>query len=108
MLDYISPQNITNQLSSLQLSQKYHRRVEREAPQRVGGLLLVTAANGAELAYQVDAEPTGVNTAALVLGTKWNVSNTWLANVNVSLPLIDRGLRSDVVVLFGVDYAFEW
>ncbi len=65
VLDYISPQNITNQLSSLQLSQKYHRRVEREAPQRVGGLLLVTDTNGAELAYQVDAEPTGVNTAAL-------------------------------------------
>ena len=65
VLDYISPQNITRQLSSLQLSQKYHRRVEREAPQRVGGLLLVTDANGEELAYQVEAEPTGVNTAAL-------------------------------------------
>ncbi len=65
VLDYISPQNITNQLSSMQLSQKYHRRVEREAPQRVGGLLLVTDADGVELAYQVDADPTGVNTATL-------------------------------------------
>lgn len=65
VFDYIAPQNITRQLSSLQLSQAYHRRVEREAPQRVGGLLLVTDANGVELAYQVDAEPTGVNTAAL-------------------------------------------
>jgi hypothetical protein len=49
-----------------------------------------------------------VNTAAFVVGTKWNVSDTWLANLNVSIPLTDRGLRSDVVVLFGVDYAFEW
>ncbi|MEY4641705.1 MAG: hypothetical protein RLZZ227_1699 [Pseudomonadota bacterium] len=65
ILDYIAPQNITSQLSSLQLSQAYHRRVEREAPQRVGGLLLVTDASGKEVAYQVDAEPTGVNTAAL-------------------------------------------
>jgi hypothetical protein len=49
-----------------------------------------------------------VNTAAFVVGTKWNVSDTWLANLNVSIPLTDRGLRSDIVVLFGVDYAFEW
>lgn len=48
-----------------------------------------------------------VNTTALVVGTKWNVSDTWLANVNVSIPLSDRGLRSDVLVVFGVDYSFE-
>jgi thiol:disulfide interchange protein len=65
VFDYIAPQNITNQLSSLQLSQKHTRRVEREAPERVGGLLLVTDADGKQLAYQVDAEPTGVNTSAL-------------------------------------------
>ena len=49
-----------------------------------------------------------INTTALVVGTKWNVSDTWLANVNVSIPLSDRGLRSDVLVVFGVDYSFEW
>jgi thiol:disulfide interchange protein len=65
VLDYIAPQNITRQLSSLQLSQKHHRRVEREAPQRVGGLLLVTDASGNEIAYQVDAKPTGVSTSVL-------------------------------------------
>ena len=48
-----------------------------------------------------------INTTALVVGTKWNVSDTWLANVNVSIPLSDRGLRSDVLVVFGVDYSFE-
>jgi hypothetical protein len=49
-----------------------------------------------------------VNTAALVVGTKWNVSDTWLANANISIPLTNRGLRSDVLLVFGVDYAFEW
>lgn len=49
-----------------------------------------------------------VSTSSLVLGTKWNVANTWLANVNVAFPLTDRGLRSDVLVVFGMDYAFEW
>jgi hypothetical protein len=48
-----------------------------------------------------------VNTAAFVVGTKWNMSDLWLANVNVSIPLTNRGLRSGVLVVFGVDYAFE-
>lgn len=46
------------------------------------------------------------NTAALVVGTKWNLTDTWLMNFNVSMPLTNRGLRSDVLVLFGLDYAF--
>jgi hypothetical protein len=49
-----------------------------------------------------------VNTAAFVVGTKWNVSDTWLANANISIPLSSRGLRSDVLLVFGLDYAFEW
>jgi len=48
-----------------------------------------------------------LNTLAFVAGAKWNVSDTWLANVNISVPLTSRGLRSNPVVLFGVDYAFE-
>jgi thiol:disulfide interchange protein len=64
IFDYKAEQNITTQLSSLQLSQTQHRRVEREAPERVGGLLLVTT-NGVETAYQVDAEPAGVDLAAI-------------------------------------------
>lgn len=50
--------------------------------------------------------PESINTTAFVIGTKWNVSDTWLMNFNVSVPLNSRGLRSDVLVLFGVDYAF--
>ena len=42
ILDYTADQQLTTQLSSLQLRQNYHRRVEREVPDRVGGLLLVT------------------------------------------------------------------
>jgi hypothetical protein len=48
-----------------------------------------------------------VNTASFVIGAKWNVSHTWLANFNVAVPLTSRGLRSDVAVVFGFDYAFE-
>lgn len=68
VFDYIAPQNITRQLSSLQLTQKHTRRVEREAPQRIGGLLLVTDQSGAQIAYQVEAEPTGVNASVLGAG----------------------------------------
>lgn len=49
-----------------------------------------------------------VNTASLVVGTKWNVNDTWLANLTVSFPVTDRGLRADAQMLFGVDYAFDW
>jgi hypothetical protein len=48
-----------------------------------------------------------LNTASFVVGTKWNVSDTWLANVNLSLPLTGRGLRSGMLLMFGVDYTFE-
>jgi hypothetical protein len=47
-------------------------------------------------------------TASLVVGTKWNVNATWLANLTVSFPVTDRGLRADAQMLFGVDYAFDW
>ena len=63
ILDYKADQNITTQLSSLQLNQAWHRRVERDVPERVGGLLLVTT-EGREIAYQVDAGPAGVDMAA--------------------------------------------
>jgi hypothetical protein len=49
----------------------------------------------------------GVNIASFVVGTKWNVSDTWLANVNLSLPLTGRGLRAGMLLTFGVDYTFE-
>ena len=41
MVDYIAEQDITSQMSSMQLSQKAHSRALREPPARLGGLLLV-------------------------------------------------------------------
>ncbi len=57
VIDYIAPQEISRQQNSLQLKQKQHRRVAREMPKRVGGLLLVADAGGRQTAYQVEAEP---------------------------------------------------
>jgi thiol:disulfide interchange protein len=65
ILDYISDQEITTQLSSLQLSQRAHSRALREPPQRLGGLLIVEGADGAKVTYEVEAEPGGVTLAAL-------------------------------------------
>ena len=65
VLDYISDQEITTQLSSLQLSQRAHSRALREPPQRLGGLLIVEDADGAKVTYEVEAEPGGVTLAAL-------------------------------------------
>ncbi len=55
VLVYSAPQQITAQQSSLQLKQQQDRRVERRMPERVGGLLLVTEADGVEVSYQVEA-----------------------------------------------------
>jgi thiol:disulfide interchange protein DsbD len=65
ILDYISDQNITTQLSSLQLNQKAHSRALREPPDRMGGLLIVGQADGDVVTYQVEAVPEGVTMAAL-------------------------------------------
>jgi thiol:disulfide interchange protein len=65
VLDYISVQNITTQLSSLQLNQKAHSRALREPPARMGGLLIVAQVNGDVATYQLEAEPEGVTMAAL-------------------------------------------
>jgi thiol:disulfide interchange protein DsbD len=56
IVDYLAPQDITTQLSSLQLSQARHPRPLPTALERVGGLLLVTDASGKQLAYRVDAQ----------------------------------------------------
>jgi hypothetical protein len=47
-----------------------------------------------------------IDTTSLVIGGKWNVGQTWLANLNFAFPLTRRGLRSDVALVFGFDYAF--
>jgi hypothetical protein len=51
-------------------------------------------------------EDTSVSTASAVFGAKWNVTGTWIVAGHVSRPMTERGLRSGVVALIGLDYAF--
>lgn len=60
VFDYVSPQEITYQLSSLQLSQGHHPRLS-EAPEEITGLLLVTDDNGQLISYEIAAVPDGIN-----------------------------------------------
>ena len=52
------------------------------------------------------SEDGSLTTAALVVGAKWNVASTWILAGHTQIPLTDRGLRSGVVTLIGLDYAF--
>jgi hypothetical protein len=54
------------------------------------------------------SEDSSLTTAALVVGGKWNVTGTWILSGHTQLPVTDRGLRSGVVTLIGLDYAFEF
>jgi hypothetical protein len=51
-------------------------------------------------------EDTSVSTASVVFGAKWNVSGTWILAGHVSRPVTESGLRSGMVTLIGLDYAF--
>jgi len=62
VFNYTSPQEITYQLSSLQLSQGHHPRLN-EAPEEISGLLLVTDASGQQISYEIIAVPDGINAA---------------------------------------------
>lgn len=64
VFDYVSPQEITYQLSSLQLSQGHHPRLS-EAPEEITGLLLVTDDNGQLISYEITAVPDGINASDL-------------------------------------------
>jgi hypothetical protein len=46
------------------------------------------------------------STAAAVVGAKWNLTGSWMLAGHALLPMTDRGLRSGVVTLIGLDYAF--
>ena len=52
------------------------------------------------------SEDSSLSTAAVVVGAKWNLNGTWILSGHTQLPIADRGLRSGVVTLFGLDYAF--
>jgi hypothetical protein len=51
-------------------------------------------------------EDTSLSTGSMVFGAKWNVTGTWILAGHAQLPVTDRGLRSGVVTLIGLDYAF--
>ena len=51
-------------------------------------------------------EDTSLSTGSMVLGAKWNVTGTWILAGHTQLPITDRGLRSGLVTLIGLDYAF--
>jgi len=52
------------------------------------------------------SEDTSLSTGSMVLGAKWNVTGTWILAGHTELPITDRGLRSGIVTLIGLDYAF--
>lgn len=68
VFDYTSEQDITTQLSSLQLTQKAHARALREPPQRVGGLLLVEGEDGVRRTFAVEASPSTLTLAGATDG----------------------------------------
>jgi len=51
-------------------------------------------------------EDSSLSTAAVVIGAKWNLNSTWILSGHTQVPIADRGLRSGVVTLIGLDYAF--
>jgi hypothetical protein len=51
-------------------------------------------------------EDSSLSTAAVVVGAKWNLNGTWILSGHTQLPITDHGLRSGVVTLIGLDYAF--
>ncbi len=84
VVDYIAPQDISKQQNSLQLKQKQHRRVEREAPTRVGGLLLVADASGKQTAYQVQAQPAPAAVSAAGSATAEAAAATPASTVSIA------------------------
>lgn len=64
VFNYVSPQEITYQLSSLQLTQGHHPRLST-TPEEITGLLLVTDENGQQISYEITAIPDGINASDL-------------------------------------------
>jgi len=64
VFNYVSPQEITHQLSSLQLTQEHHPRLSA-APEEITGLLLVTDESGQQISYEIAATPDGISASDL-------------------------------------------
>jgi hypothetical protein len=54
------------------------------------------------------SEDSSLSTASVVVGAKWNLTGTWILSGHTQMPVTDRGLRSGVVTLIGLDYAFDY
>jgi hypothetical protein len=50
-------------------------------------------------------DASALNMVTLVPGFKWNVSDTWVLAVNVTIPLTTAGLTARVTPFIGLDYA---
>jgi len=64
VFSYVSPQEITYQLSSLQLTQEHHPRLSA-APEEITGLLLVTDESGQQISFEIAATPDGISASDL-------------------------------------------
>jgi len=64
VFNYVSPQEITYQLSSLQLTQEHHPRLSA-APEEITGLLLVTDESGQQISFEIAATPDGISASDL-------------------------------------------
>lgn len=51
------------------------------------------------------ADGTSVSTMTAIADARWYPGDTWILSGHGAVPLTDRGLRSGVVALVGVDYA---
>ena len=80
VVDYTAEQQITSQLSSMQLSQAAHSRSLREPPESLGGLLLVEEGDGSIAAYEVEAVPDEVSMSALAGAVPQNESSMAAGN----------------------------
>lgn len=61
--------------------------------------------NNVETIRLIGDQSTASTTAA-VFGAKWNVAGSWILAGHAMMPMGGRGLRSGVVTLIGLDYAF--
>src|SRR5690606_15291745 len=68
VFDYTASQDIDSQVSSLQMAQTAHRRLE-QGPESLEGLLLVTDESGERRVYDIAARPEGVNASILAGAT---------------------------------------
>jgi len=64
VFNYVSPQEITYQLSSLQLTHEHHPRLSA-APEEITGLLLVTDESGQQISFEIAATPDGISASDL-------------------------------------------